>query len=179
MACKERGMALITILFALTLLMMLALVLTEKVLQASHATVLAQRPDQAMDIAAAGIAWGRRHLSATYLSSGNWHDYLATIPAESRYASTPTFVLDLNGQTVELFVRDNPDGDNNWQQDNDLQLYLLARLATAQGPEMVIEALCGFPSHSSSAGYSQLTKQTPESGPGLEPDSSRTFQLVD
>ncbi len=179
MVCSERGMALATVLFVLALLMVLALVLTDKVHHATRATTRAHQHSQALDAASAGIAWGRRQLAATYASSGCWHNYLATAAGGSSYPATPTFTLELGGHSVELFVRDNPDGDNDWRHDNDLQLYLLARLPTSHGPEAIVEALCGFASNSAPDRYRQFTERAPQAGPGLEPGSASDFQLVD
>jgi len=179
MACRERGMALASVLFILALLMLLALVLTDKVQQTTRATAMARRHARNLDAASAGIAWARRQLAIGYASSGNWHDFLATAPDTGHYPDTPTFSLEFDGRSVELFVHDNPDGDNNWQQDNDLQLYLLAHLPAEPGPETIIEVLCGFAADTASENYQQLQSGVLQTGAGAEPGPASDFQLTD
>ena len=179
MACRERGMALASVLFILALLMLLALVLTNKVQQTTRATTMAHRHARNLEAASAGIAWARRQLALRYTSSGNWRDFLATAPDTGHYPATPAFSLEFDGRTVELFVRDNPDGDMNRQQDNDLRLYLLARLPSAPGPETLIEVLCGFTANMTSGNYHQLQPGVLQTGTNAEPGPASEFQLTD
>lgn len=179
MACREQGMALASVLFIMALLMLLALVLTDKVQQTTRSTSMAQRQTRNLDAASAGIAWARRQLAIRYASSGCWHDFLATAPDTGSYPATPTFSLEFDGRFVELFVRDNPDGDDNWQQDNDLQLFLLARLPAEPGPETLVEALCGFTADTAPGDYQQLQPGVLHAGPGEEPGPASDFQLTD
>ena len=179
MACRERGMALASVLFILALLMLLALVLTDKVQRSTRAVTMVGRHARNLDAASAGIAWARRQLAIRYTSSGNWRDFLATAPDSGCYPATPTFSFEFDGRNVELFVHDNPDGDNNWQQDNDLQLYLLARLPSAPGPETLIEVLCGFTANMTSGNYHQLQPGVLQTGTNAEPGPASEFQLTD
>ena len=56
----------------------------------------------------------------------------------------PIWTCTVNGIPVEIFLRDNPDGDDDPRIDNDLKIFVLAR---AKGPgetEAMLECLCGF-----------------------------------
>ena len=50
----------------------------------------------------------------------------------------------VNGVEVELYLRDNPDGDDDVRRDNDLKVFVLARARGRVGVEAMVESLCGF-----------------------------------
>lgn len=177
MACHERGMTLITVVFVLALLMVLALVLTDKVLLASRTAAAAGRHQQALDAAGAGLARARVRLAEDYAGSLGWQAYLSDAPGAHRYPATPAFTLTVNGLIVEIYTRDNPDGDHDWQHDNDLRIYLLARVAPPSAAEVAIEALCGFPRGIAANHYQQLRPATPATGPDFEPGPVTAFTL--
>ncbi|NJC87001.1 MAG: hypothetical protein FIB02_00470 [Desulfuromonas sp.] len=144
MRCRERGMALVTVLFLLALLLVLALMLSEKVIRATRGVALAGARDQALQAAGAGIEWARHRLAATYPASSGWANYLAGAPVGERYPDTPAFSTVVGGVAVDIYLRDNPDGDADPRRDNDLKLLVLARARPANGPDVLVESLCGF-----------------------------------
>lgn len=179
MACHDRGMALASVIFVLALLMVLAMVLTNKVLQASRAAAAANARELSLNAASAGIEWGRLQLAANYAGSDQWRSYLATAPTAGRYPSVPAFTISANSLQVDLFVRDNPDGDGDWQNDNDLRIFLLARVRTPHGGEMLVEALCARVAAGTATDYRQQTPDSAAAGPGLDPGPAQEFHITD
>ena len=142
MAGRERGMALVTVLFLLALLMALAVMLTEKVLHSMASLTRDCQRDRAFWAASAGIEWARRELALQFRASGQWQAQLAA--STGGYVVPPAWTPVLNDVPVEIFLADNPDGDGDPTRDNDLRLMVLARARPANGPEVLIESLCGF-----------------------------------
>jgi hypothetical protein len=172
-------MALATVIFILALLMVLALILTDKVIQACRGTAAANLHAQALGAANAGIEWGRRHLVETYAGSDRWHSYLAMAPGDLRYPQGPAFTTSANGLQVDIHVRDNPDGDGDWQCDNDLRVFMLARVRTPHGGETLVEVLCGFAAAQAATGYAQLAADPFAAGPDLTPGPAVEFHMTD
>ena len=56
----------------------------------------------------------------------------------------PAWVTQVNGVEVELYLRDNPDGDGDVRRDNDLKVFVLARARRRVGVEVMVESLCGL-----------------------------------
>lgn len=144
MAAEQRGMALVTVLFLLALLLALALVLTDKVLQSTRGLARDSLRERTFWAASAGIEWARLELAEHYRATGNWQDLLPAMA--DTYAATPFRTLVVDAIPVELYVRDNPDGDDDPQRDNDLKVLVLARARLGRGPEILVESLCGFAS---------------------------------
>ena len=142
MPCRERGLALVTVLLLLALLLVLALVLGERVIRTTRDTACNGAREQALQAATAAIEWVRLPLTTTYRSTHGWSDHLSLAGDAERYPQEPAFHLPVGGYTGELYLRDNPDGDADPRRDNDLQLYVLARVRTPLGPEAVVESLC-------------------------------------
>jgi hypothetical protein len=179
MPCHERGMALATVIFVLALFMVLALVLTDKVLKATRGTIASDARTRAINAASAGIEWGRRELAANYIASGRWHDYLSLADADLRYPPGPALTASENGLQVEIYLRDNPDGDDDWQTDNDLRVFMLVRTRTPGGVEAIVETLCGFATGQTTAGYRQRLPGPVETGPGIAPEPATQFHMAD
>lgn len=154
MHCRERGMALVTVLFLLALLLVLALMLSEKVLRATRSATMAGAHDQALQAAGAGIEWARHRLATTYPTSSGWTSYLAGAPGGESYPQTPAFSTVVGSVAVDIYLRDNPDGDANPRRDNDLKLLVLACARPVNGPAVLVESLCGFDADTV-AGYRQ------------------------
>jgi len=154
MRCRERGMALVTVLFLLALLLVLALMLSDKVFRATRSVTLAGARDQALQAAGAGIEWARHRLATTYPASSGWASYLAGAPDGERYPDTPVFSTVVGRVPVDIFLRDNPDGDADPRHDNDLKLLVLARARPINGADVLVESLCGFDADAA-AGYRQ------------------------
>ena len=146
MRCHEQGLALVTVLVLLAVLLVVALVFSDKVARAISDTARAGTREQALQAAGAGIEWARRQLAVTYRSSSGWAGYLAQAPDAERYPAQPAFETTIGGLTVTIFLRDNPDGDGDPRRDNDLQLFVLARAHPAVGPDVLVESLCEFES---------------------------------
>jgi hypothetical protein len=144
MSRRERGIALVTVLLLLALLLVLGLVLGERVIRTNRDSACNGAREQALQAAMAAIEWVRPVLANSYPHTNHWRDYLATAGAGDRYPLEPAFRLPVGGLSVEVFLRDNPDGDDDPQRDNDLKLYVLARARTRLGPEAVVESLCGL-----------------------------------
>ncbi len=143
MACRERGMALVNVVLLLTMLLTLAHTLADKVWQSSRVATAAAGRDRAFWAAQAGIEWARHRLAGDYRDSGGWQDRLIGGAAD-RYPGTPAWTTESNGLPVEIFLRDNADGDDDPARDNDLKIYVLARARSPLGDETLVEALCGL-----------------------------------
>jgi hypothetical protein len=135
---------LVTVIFLVALLMVMGLVFSDKVLRATRDVALAAARDQGVQAAGAGIEWARRQLAETYRDSRGWADYLAAAPAGDGYPETPAFTFEVTGAAVEIYLRDNPDGDDDPRRDNDLQLFVLARARPRRGSEILVESLCRY-----------------------------------
>jgi hypothetical protein len=144
MPYRERGLALVTVLLLLAMLLVMALVLADKVINTIRTTLQAGARAQGVQAAGAGIEWARHQLATTYRSSAGWASYLGGSPEGERYAATPAFTTAVGGVAVDIYLRDNPDGDLDPHRDNDLKLFVLARAKPANGSEVVVESLCGF-----------------------------------
>lgn len=164
MRCHERGLALVTVLFLLALLLVLALMFSEKVLRATRSTSLAGARDQALQAAGAGIEWARHRLAATYATSSGWANYLVGAPAGERYPDNPAFSTVVGGVAVDIYLRDNPDGDADPRRDNDLKLLVLARARPAHGSAVLVESLCGFAADTGAGDYRQCGGDARRSG---------------
>lgn len=151
MRCREAGMALVTVLLLLALLLVMALMVGDKTLRAIRGETLAGNRDQALQAAGAGIEWSRHRLATTYATSAGWSTYLAGAPDGGRYPDTPAFSTMVGSLPVDIFLRDNPDGDADPRHDNDLKLLVLARARPAGGAETLVESLCGFAAEGGSA----------------------------
>ena len=143
MACNERGMALVSVLLILTVLLILAHILAEKVWQSTRQVAAAANRAQLFWAAQAGVEAARRQLAVDYAGSGGWRALLASGDG-CRYPTAPVWVNIIHGLPVEIYLRDNLDGDDDVRSDNDLKIYVLARTRGAQGGEAMIECLCGF-----------------------------------
>jgi hypothetical protein len=139
---RERGLALVTVLLLLALLLVLAMVVGERTVRMTRDSACNGAREQALQAAAAAVEWARLPLAATYRDTQGWRDYLAAVGSAERYAQEPAFRLTVGGNTAELFVRDNADGDDDPRRDNDLKVYVLARVRTSLGPEALVESLC-------------------------------------
>lgn len=143
MLCSERGMALVSVLLMLTVLLTLAHILTEKVWQSTRQTADAANREQVFWAAQSGIESARQQLAASYASSGGWQSFL-TATEPRAYPQEPTWVNEINSLAVEIYLRDNPDGDGDVRSDNDLKIFVLARALGRRGTEIMVESLCGF-----------------------------------
>lgn len=143
MDCNERGVALVSVVVLLSLLLLLAHILAEKVWQSTRQGGAAASREQLRWAAQAGIEGARSQLAAGYAGSGGWQSWLAD-GSPLGYPAAPAWVSEVNGLAVEIFLRDNPDGDGDAHSDNDLKLFVLARARSSAGAEAMIESLCGF-----------------------------------
>jgi len=143
MAYNQRGMTLVGVVLVLAVLLTLAHVLAEKTWQSIRQAGAADRREQTFWAAQAGIEAARHRLAASYADSRGWRDYLISGMTQV-YPRTPAWVNTVNDIPVEIFLRDNPDGDGDLQIDNDLKIFVLARARGSGGIEAMIESLCGF-----------------------------------
>jgi hypothetical protein len=151
MACNERGMVLVSVVLMLTVLLAMAHILTEKVWQSTRQGANAAIREQVFWAAQAGIEAARQQLAAGYASSGGWQTYLTASTLQT-YPAAPAWVTEVNGLPIEIYLRDNPDGDGDAGRDNDLKIFVLARARGRRGAEAMVESLCGF-DLSATAGY--------------------------
>ncbi|MGK2905289.1 MAG: hypothetical protein ACSLFH_02955 [Desulfuromonadales bacterium] len=177
MVCNERGMALVSVVLTLTLLLILAHVLTEKVWQSTRQAADAANREQLFWAAQAGIESARQQLAANYSNSGGWQHYLITATPQV-YPLTPVWVSEVNGLPVEIYLRDNPDGDGDMRNDNDLKIFVLARASGRQGTEAIIESLCGF-DLSATSGWGQPAATANAPGTSLSELPVRTYGVAD
>jgi hypothetical protein len=177
MACNERGMALVSVILILTVLLTLAHVLTEKVWQSTRQAADAANREQLFWAAQAGIEAARQQLSASYASSAGWQNFLMSAVSRT-YPTAPAWVSEVNGLAVEIYLRDNPDGDGDVRSDNDLKIFVLARAHGRRGAEVVVESLCGFdPSTAGRQGQADLS--TNAANTGLSELPVGTYHIVD
>lgn len=143
MACNQRGMALVSVLLVLAVLLTLAHILAEKIWHSTRQAGAADRRAQLFWAAQAGVETARQRLASSYAESHGWQTYLnpGTAPA---YPGAPTWTCTVNGIPVEIFLRDNPDGDDDPRIDNDLKIFVLARAAGPGGTTAMLESQCGF-----------------------------------
>jgi len=142
MACNQRGMALVSIVVVLAVLLMLAHILAEKIWHSTRQNDMAGRQEQTFWAAQSGIETARQILATSYADSRGWRNYL--LGAGPAYPDTPAWVSTVNGIPVEIFLRDNSDEDDDLQTDNDLKIFVLARARDPGGPDAMVESLCGF-----------------------------------
>ncbi len=147
MDCNERGMALISVLLMLTVLLAMAHVLAEKVWHTTRNTANAASREQVFWAAQAGLEAARQQLTDSYTNSDGWRSFLMTAIPQA-YPAHPVWVVDVGGVEVDIYLRDNPDGDSDLQVDNDLKVYVLARARGGRGSEAMVESLCGYTSPS-------------------------------
>lgn len=143
MLCHERGMALISVMLLLAMLLALVHILCDKVWQTTRQAAVAASREKLFWAAQSGIEEARHKLAETYLDSFGWSRYLTAV-TPFNYPSTPVWQTLSNGMTVEIFLRDNQDGDDDHRRDNDLKIYVLGRAKGGRGNEVIIECLCGF-----------------------------------
>jgi hypothetical protein len=176
MVCNERGMALVSVVLMLTVLLILAHILTEKVWQSTHLAADADNREQVFWAAQAGIEAARQQLADNYSSSAGWQTLL-TADTIQVYPAAPAWVTEVNGLSVEIYLRDNPDGDGDVRIDNDLKIFVLARARGRRGAEAMVESLCVF-APSVTVGYA------PAAGSGgsrtsLSDEPVSTYGIVD
>jgi hypothetical protein len=178
MLCNERGLALVTVLFLLALLLLMALTLSDKVIHATRTAVSAGARDQALQAAGAGVEQARHLLASTYRSSSGWTTYLAGAPGSERYPETPALHTSIGRVDVDIFLRDNPDGDADPRHDNDLQLFILTRARAGEGSEILVESLCAL--DQAAAWYRQGGEDAQRSGQSLNdgPDQPWTAPII-
>lgn len=143
MACNERGMALVSVVLVLAVLLTMAHLLAEKVWQSTRQIAEANHREQVFWAAQAGIESARQQLSSNYSGTGGWRTFLSNGVGRN-YPATPVWGDEISGVQVEVFVRDNPDGDGDVRRDNDLKVFVLARARGRGGQEAMVESLCGF-----------------------------------
>ncbi|PLX80965.1 MAG: hypothetical protein C0614_07040 [Desulfuromonas sp.] len=143
MASDQRGMALVSVVLMLAAMLLLAMTLTEKVIQSSR-TLGHERLRQVSYWGAnSAIEWARAELTRHYLAEAGWD---ALLTAQADHPEQALWHQELNGVQVEIFLRDNLDGDDDPLTDNDLKVLVLARTGQGSPPEVLIECLCGFDS---------------------------------
>jgi len=176
MACNQRGMALVSVVLMLAVLLTLSHILAEKIWQSTRQAGAADIREQAFWAAQAGIEAARQTLAASYADSRGWRNYLSG--AGPAYPDAPVWVNTVNGFPVEIFLRDNPDGDDDLRTDNDLKIFVLAR---ARGPgevEAMVESLCGF-EQPSAAGTTETGQATGDMLIDLSAQPVSTYDIAD
>lgn len=154
MRCDERGMALVSVVLMLAVLLAMAQVLVEKVWQSTRQGVAADRRERLFWAAQSGLETARKSLAEGYLGTSGWQSLL-TAGAAREYPTTPAWTDVCNGHRVEVYLRDNEDGDDDLQHDNDLKIYVLVRAYAEAGGEVLLESLCGFDAAAGAGGGSR------------------------
>ena len=143
MACNQRGMALVSVILVLAVLLILAHTLAVKIWHSTQQAGAAGRREQLFWAAQAGVEAARQELANSYADSRGWRNHLVSGISRA-YPETPTWTCTVNGIRVEIFLRDNHDGDDDPSIDNDLKIFVLARAGLPEGHETMLESLCGF-----------------------------------
>ena len=154
MRCDDRGMALVSVVLMLTVLLAMAQVLVEKVWQSTRQGVAADRREMLFWAAQSGLETARKRLAEGYLGTAGWQSLL-TAGLAREYPTTPVWADVSNGHTVEVYLRDNVDGDDDLLHDNDLKIYILVRAHGEAGGEVLIESLCKFEAAADAGGRSR------------------------
>ena len=108
MRCHERGLALVTVLLLLSMLLIIVLVLSDKVINATRGRLRAAARDQALQAAASGIEWGRHQVATSYRDSNGWANFLASAASTGRYPPAPAFQTEFGGTEqsgIDVFWR--------------------------------------------------------------------------
>ena len=177
MACNQRGMTLVSVVLVLAVLLTLAHVLAEKIWQSTRQAGAADRREQVFWAAQAGIEAARQRLATSYADSRGWGNYLTSGTAQL-YPQTPAWTDTVNGIPVEIFLRDNPDGDGDLQFDNDLKIFVLARARGPGGIEAMVESLCGF-DQPAAAGTTETGRATGDILVDLSAQPVSTYEIAD
>jgi len=164
MSCNERGMALVSVVVLLAVLLTLAHILAEKVWQSTRQTSDAANREQLFWAAQAGIQTARQQLAASYSDSAGWQSFL-TASEPRAYPAVPVWTTESSGLPVEIYLRDNQDGDGDLSRDNDLKVFVLARARGRRGNTATIECLCGFEPSAMAGSLPQSL--APVTGPGI------------
>lgn len=178
MSCNERGMALVSVVLMLAVLLVLSQVLVEKIWQSTRQTADADLREQLFWAAQSGVESARHQLAENYVGSGGWQSFLTTDNA-GVYPADPVWTTMINGQRVELYTRDNADGDSDFGRDNDLKLYVLARARGRRGGEALVESLCGFDSLALEAATSVSRQAVAGNLIDLAEQSANTHDIAD
>lgn len=176
MVCNQRGIALVSVVLMLAVLLTLSQILAEKIWQSTRQAGTANRQEQAFWSAQAGIETARQTLASSYADSRGWRNYLSG--AGPAYPDAPTWVSTVNGFPVEIFLRDNPDGDDDLRTDNDLKIFVLARARGPGGTEAMVESLCGF-EQPSVAGTTETGQATGDMLIDLSAQPVITYDIAD
>jgi hypothetical protein len=150
-------MALVMVLLATSCILVIASLVATKVLQSQRRAAVSGLQRKLYYAADAGVAHARKILDDSYVASGYWQDYLTGAGADS-YRQSGTLSPGLVGASppvaVTVWLRDNNDGDDDFGQDADLRVVLLAE-ATCNGANSRVEAVLVHDG-AGGAGYGQL-----------------------
>ena len=161
---NQHGMALITVILLTACIMTIASMLSFKVIRSSQSSATHGLHNKAYYAANAGIEHARKLLSDNYVTSGYWQNYLDnnlaianSSPADAFLDAgvlSPGTIGTTPPITVNLLIKDNNDGDNNYDSDNDLRVIVLAQAVRGDTQSMV-EATILFDASGASR-YSQV-----------------------
>jgi len=177
---NQHGMALITVILLTACIMTIASTLHFKVLRSTQSSTVHGLKSKTYYAANAGLEHARKLLSDTYVTSGYWQNYLDnnlavanSNPADAFLSSAPLSLGTFGTTppiTVNLHIKDNNDGDNNYDLDSDLRVVLLAQAVRGDMTHMV-EATILFDA-SGAAKYNQVgggaTKSNQKNVSGVE-----------
>jgi hypothetical protein len=170
-------MALVSVILMLTVLMALAHVFVEKVWQSTRQRAEAASKEQVFWAAQAGLEYARQQLATSYVGSGGWRTFL-TASTPQAYPAGPAWETEINGLSVEVFLRDNLDGDGDEHLDNDLKIFVLACARGRQGTEVLVESLCGF-ERPSAGGHDQSALPVITAGSSLSEQPVSNYDIAD
>ena len=176
MRCDDKGMALVSVVLMLAVLLAMAQVLVEKVWQSTRQGVAADRREFLFWAAQSGLESARKQLAEGYRASAGWQSFLSA-GSVREYPATPAWFESSNGQQVEIYLRDNEDGDGDLRRDNDLKVYVLVRARGEAGGEVLLESLCGFETATGSGGSTNTT--VTESFSDLVGQQERSLDIMD
>lgn len=161
---NQQGMALVTVILLTACIMTMASMLHFKVMRSSQSSATHGLHNKTYYAANAGVEHARKLLSDTYVSSNYWQNYLDNDPAVANSTPADTFLnvaalsFGTLGTTppvaVDLHIKDNNDGDDNYDRDNDLRVVVLAQAGRGDTQSM-IEATILFDASGASS-YSQV-----------------------
>ncbi len=152
---NQRGVALLTVIIFSAVLLVVGSLLAYKVMTSTRTSGEQGVKTATYYTANAGVERARNDLMVDY-PTNNWTTYLTEATA-GVYPAAAGLNEAVGGQNVTVFVRDNndePAGLENYLQDNDLKVFVLAQGVGPNGTQTMVEALVFLDISSGGGGYS-------------------------
>lgn len=124
---RQRGSAMLVTLVVISALLAGAAVLVSMQMSSGRSTELTRNGLSSLYCAEAGLAMARAYVTANY---GQWDAALAAGPVEPAWLTGIDHDIDNPGDSVNdfvIYIRDNDEADNDYNDDNDEQVFIVSR----------------------------------------------------